>query len=64
MSFVTDQRNAQAAALQAALAWWESRRPVGWDLRRHLDNSTVNTCGEAEKLLAAAVGQAVEVGVI
>lgn len=62
---IENQREAQAAALQAALAWWESRRPVSWTLRQHLDNPAVNAHGsEAEKTLATAVAAAVEVGVI
>lgn len=62
---IEKQRDAQAATLQAALAWWESRRPVGYTLREHLDNPTVNARGsKAETTLAAAVAAAVEVGVI
>lgn len=62
---IDKQREAQIDALQAALAWWEARRPVGWDLRKHLDNPTVNAhSSEPEKALAAAVAAAIEVGAI
>lgn len=62
---IEKQRDAQDALLQASLAWWEARRPVGWDLRQHLDHPTANACGnESEKALASAVAAAVEVGVV
>lgn len=62
---IEKQRDAQASLLQASLAWWEARRPVGWDLRQHLDQPTVNACGsEDEKALASAVAAAVEIGVV
>ena len=59
------QRKAQDDLLQAALAWWESNRPTGWDLRQHLDCPKVNAVGTpAEQALAQAVAAAVEVGVV
>lgn len=59
------QRAAQEALLQAALTWWESQRPAGWDLRQHLDHPTVNAGGsQAERALATSVAHAVEVGTI
>lgn len=62
---IEKQRDAQEAALQASLAWWEAHRPDGWDLRQHLDNPTVNATGaEADARLATAVAAAVEIGVI
>lgn len=65
MGFMRDQRNAQSALLQAALSWWESLRPAGWDLRQHLDHPIVNAEGsEAETDLARAVASAVECGVL
>lgn len=62
---IEQQRDAQTEVLQASLVWWEARRPVGWDLRQHLDQPTVNACGsDDEKALAVAVATAVEIGVI
>lgn len=58
------QREASDAVLQAALAWWETCRPVGWGLRQHLDNPRVNMRNEAEKRLAETVAAAVEIGLI
>lgn len=59
---IDKQREAGDAVLAAALAWWEAQRPLGWDLRKHLDNPTVNTQSAAEHTLAQAVADAVEVG--
>lgn len=48
----------------AALAWWEELRPLGWSLRQHLDNPTVNTTSAAESKLAECVAEAVQCGAI
>lgn len=46
------------------LAWWEELRPLGWSLRQHLDNPTVNTTSAAESKLAECVAEAVQCGAI
>lgn len=56
------QREAGEEVIQAALAWWENLRPVGWGLRQHLDNPTINTMSKSECELAKRVANAVEVG--
>lgn len=43
--------------LGAAHAWWASRRPLSYTLHQHLQNPTVNTCGEDERDLALAVAE-------
>jgi hypothetical protein len=59
------QRAASDSLLREALSWWEGHRPVGWDLRQHLDNPTVNAHStERDAALAQAVASAVEVGLI
>jgi hypothetical protein len=51
---IESRRQALDELHDAALAWWEGRRPVGWDLREHLSNPAVNT-SMAEAPLARAV---------
>jgi hypothetical protein len=55
------QQEAERAVLKAAVAWWESRRPMGWALDQHLKNPAVNTHDQAERLLAITVAKAVAV---
>lgn len=43
--------------LGAAHVWWAGRRPLSFTLHQHLQNPTVNTCGDAEKALAQAVAE-------
>jgi len=38
------------ALFEAAVKWWESKRPDGWTLERHLKNPTVNRSGAEERL--------------
>jgi hypothetical protein len=45
---------------QHAKAWWESFRPMGWTVEEHLRNPTINTSGESEEALAAAVARWIE----
>lgn len=59
---IEKQREAGEAVMAAALAWWETQRPLGWNLRKHLDNPSVNTQSAAEHTLAQAIANAVEVG--
>ncbi len=61
---VDTQRAKLQALQQASLAWWESRRPIGWELRQHLDKPAVNTTTSQEQHLAEAVASAVECGAI
>ena len=42
---------------EAALAWWENKRPVGWTPSEHLANPSVNCVGPAERALAAALAR-------
>lgn len=58
------QRQALSELQAATLAWWEGHRPVGWDLREHLNNPDVNTTSTRDRLLAQAVAAAVECGAL
>jgi hypothetical protein len=53
----------QRAVQQAAVEWWEGKRPVGWDLLTHLASPAVNTATAAEERLARAVAEAVALNV-
>ena len=61
-TFLDAQRATLQELQQASLIWWETRRPIHWDLRQHLDNPVVNTTTPAERRLAEAVAAAVERG--
>ena len=61
---VEEQCEKLQALKESSLAWWESQRPVGWELRQHLDNPAVNTATSQEQRLAEAVASAVECGAI
>ena len=52
------------AVADAAIRWWESKRPVGWTQARHLQMPTVNTCidTDVEGKLALAVASLVKLG--
>jgi len=41
----------------AAMAWWRSKCPVGFDQKQHLENPTINTYTEAEKRLARVIAE-------
>ena len=41
--------------IEAAVAWWQGRRPLGWDQDTHLAYPQVNTAGPYEQDLADAV---------
>ena len=43
------------ALFEAAVKWWESKRPNGWALERHLKNPTVNCNGLTERRLAKEI---------
>jgi hypothetical protein len=38
-----------------AVEWWESKRPVEWDLKEHLKHPRVNCNTKAEQNLATAI---------
>lgn len=61
---IDKQREVMEQTGLAALAWWEELRPLGWSLRQHLDNPTVNTTSAAESKLAECVAEAVQCGAI
>ena len=42
---------------KAAVAWWKSKRPVGWSKARHLRTYSVNTTTEAEHFLSKVVAK-------
>lgn len=45
----------QQELVEAAIGWWESRRPVVWDQAKHAANPTINCCTQSEDSLARAV---------
>lgn len=53
----------QRAVQQAAVEWWEGKRPVGWDLPAHLASPAVNTATPTEERLARAIAEAVALNV-
>lgn len=61
---IDKQREVMEQTRLAALAWWEELLPLGWSLRQHLDNPTVNTTSAAESKLAECVAEAVQCGAI
>jgi hypothetical protein len=44
------------ALFEAAVKWWESKRPDRWTLEQHLKSPTVN-CGEAGECLAKEIAK-------
>lgn len=50
-------RDEARAVASAAVRWWESRRPVGWDTYAHMRAPRVNTHSESEAELAVLVAQ-------
>ncbi len=56
-------RQASIRLLAMSRKWWESLRPVDWDVGQHLDNPTVNTSSGAETELAEAIAGAIKAGV-
>ena len=61
---IEDKRQAQVRLLAKSRQWWEANRPIGWDIRQHLDNPAVNTKTDSETALAEAVASAIEIGLI
>lgn len=51
----TDQR-----LKQAAIKWWEARRPLAFDLSQHLDNPAVNCLDGHDSELAKAVAATIK----
>ena len=37
---------------KAAIGWFHSHKPCAWTKKQHIENPSVNTCGDAEQLLA------------
>lgn len=52
---IADEQAAQLMQ-KAALAWWESARPVGWTQAQHAANPTVNQAQPGDTALALAIG--------
>ena len=50
---------ARDAVTDAAIAWWESHRPLGWTLDDHLKTPDVNCTVTTEQELAYAVASIV-----
>lgn len=48
------------AVVDAAVNWWRSKRPVGWNVWDHTANPTINTTTDRENELAVAVSVVVE----
>lgn len=44
--------NLEASIINRALAWWRSKRPIGWTSEDHLKNPTVNCVDGLEHALA------------
>lgn len=61
---IDKQRQALDGLQQAALAWWEGRRPQGWQLTEHLSSPAVNTSNPAEEALARGIAAAVACGAL
>ena len=51
------ERNKAIRLQRAARAWWSGRRPIGWSLKRHLLDPTINCTDDYEKLIAKVVAQ-------
>lgn len=41
----------------AAVSWWRAKKPVGWGVRKHLQNPAVNCVTERERRLARAAAR-------
>jgi hypothetical protein len=41
--------------VRIACKWWANKRPIGWDVTKHLENPRINTVGEAERDLSYSV---------
>lgn len=41
----------------AARKWWQSKRPVGWNLRQHLQDPCINCVSSSEDALASAIAR-------
>ena len=50
------------AVADAAKEWWRGKRPISYTRKKHLNNPTINTVGEAEKKLAEAVVSWIKIG--
>lgn len=52
---------AMLAVNDAARAWWEGHRPVGWSEEQHIKNPCINAGStDRSKWLAEAVGRMIE----
>ena len=49
----------QEAVIRAAVAWWQSHRPLVWGEPEHLKHPSINTCSDPEKTLALAAAKLV-----
>jgi Lar family restriction alleviation protein len=43
--------------MEAAQAWWISKRPVDYDEQQHIGNPAINCCSESERRLAEVVAE-------
>lgn len=61
---IDNQRKALSELQQAALSWWEGKRPLGWKLADHLSAPAVNAINPWEEELARTVAAAVACGAL
>lgn len=45
------------AVADAAVAWWQARKPADWSLEQHLADPAINCDGDAERPLAEAAAK-------
>lgn len=62
-SSAEERRQASVRLLAMSRKWWESLRPVDWEVDQHLGNPTINTSTGAETELAEAIAGAIKAGV-
>lgn len=52
----------QQRVLEAALKWWEGKRPLAWSREEHLKHPEVNTTTMWESVLARACAEYIAAG--
>jgi hypothetical protein len=55
MSTKACEKVLQELYLKRGMAWWKTKRPEGWDFKKHFKDPTVNCSGVIEKELAMSI---------
>lgn len=59
---LADTLEAVSGLVDVAISWWESKRPIRYTEKEHLENYAINCVTKQEMYLAKAVAELIEGG--